>query len=236
MSETTPRYARALLRITGLFPDFDVPFIEHLRRDAVRLLRLREGNRVLDAGCGAGGSFPELVRAVGPSGEVVGVEISPETVVNARRRIGKNGWRNVEVIEAPAQTADPTGSFDGLLMLGAPDVYGSPEALANLLPRVRDGGRVVVFGAKTSSARLGVILNPLLRRAFKTLSFPTTPAPDENPWRLVAPHVEGLEIQERARGAMFLASGSYRFARRDSGSSGGSGSGVRSPRSAAHGA
>ena len=191
---------------------------------------------MLDAGCGMGGCFPDLVRSVGESGEVVGVEISAETVVNARRRIEKNGWKNVEVIEAPAETVRLAGMFDGLLMLGAPDVYGSPEALANLLPHLRDGARIVFFGAKTSSSRLGVVLNPLLRRAFKTFSFSTTPAPDANPWRLVAPHVEGLEIQERAGGAMFLASGTYRFASRDSGSSGGSGSGVRSPRSAAHGA
>jgi precorrin-6B methylase 2 len=236
MSETTPRYARAILRVTRPFPDFDIAFIGPLRREAVRLLRLAEGHRVLDAGCGMGGSFAELARAVGPSGAVVGVEISPETVVNARRRIVKNGWKNVEVVEAPAESVRLTGTFDGLLMMGAPDVYGSSDALANLLPHLKDGARIVLFGAKTSSSRLGVILNPLLKRAFKTFSFSTTPAPDANPWRLVAPHVQGLEIEERARGAMFLASGTYRFASSDSGSSGGSGSGVRSPRSAAHGA
>jgi demethylmenaquinone methyltransferase/2-methoxy-6-polyprenyl-1,4-benzoquinol methylase len=209
MSEATPRYARALLRLARPFPDFDVAFIGPLREEAVRLLRLKEGSRVVDAGCGMGGSFAKLVAAVGPSGEVVGVEISPETVVNARRRIEKNGWKNVEVIEAPAETVRLTGTFDGLLMLGAPDVYGSSEALANLVPHLRDGARIVFFGAKTSRARLGVILNPLLKRAFKAFSFSTTPAPDANPWRLVAPHVEGLEVEERARGAMFLASGTF---------------------------
>ncbi|MEO8053953.1 MAG: methyltransferase domain-containing protein [Acidobacteriota bacterium] len=209
MSGTTPRYARALLRVTRPFPDFDAPFIGNLRRDAVRLLRLTEGHRVLDAGCGMGGSFAGLVGAVGPSGEVVGVEISPETVVNARRRIVKNAWKNVEVVEAPAESVRLTGMFDGLLMLGAPDVYGSREALANLLPHLRDRARIVFFGAKTSSSRVGVVLNPLLKRAFKTFSFPTTPAPDANPWRLVAPHVEGLEVEERARGALFLASGTF---------------------------
>jgi hypothetical protein len=129
-----------------------------------------------------------------------------------------------------------TGVFEGLLMLGAPDVYGSPEALANLLPHLKDGARVVLFGAKTSGSRAGVILNPVLRRAFKSFSFATTPAPDADPWRLVAPHLAKLEVAERAGGSMFLASGTYRFASRDSGSSGGSGSGVLSPRSAAHGA
>jgi ubiquinone/menaquinone biosynthesis C-methylase UbiE len=236
MRNRTPPYARALLRLTRPFPDFDIAFIGRLRRDAVRLLWLKEGDRVLDAGCGSGGSFRGLVDAVGESGEVVGVEISPDATINATRRIEKNGWKNVRVIEAPAQAVRLTGTYDGLLMLGAPDVYGSLEALSNLLPHLRDGARVVLFGAKTSNSRAGVILNPLLRHAFKALSFDTTPEPDAEPWRLVAPFTGEFAIEERAGGSMFLASGTYRFASKDSGSSGGSGSGVRSPRSAAHGA
>jgi SAM-dependent methyltransferase len=98
-SDLTPPYGR-LARLFRPFPDFDPFFIRPVRQKAVELLNLREGNRVLDVGCGPGGSFPYLVRAVGQSGQVVGVEISPEISINARRRIEKNGWRNVEVIEA----------------------------------------------------------------------------------------------------------------------------------------
>jgi hypothetical protein len=50
----TPRYARALLRLTRPFPDFDFAFIGPLRKEAVSLLRLKVGDRVLDAGCGMG--------------------------------------------------------------------------------------------------------------------------------------------------------------------------------------
>jgi cyclopropane fatty-acyl-phospholipid synthase-like methyltransferase len=82
----------------------------------VELLHLKAGDRVLDVGCGPGGSFPYLVHAVGQSGQVIGVEISPEMSINARRRIAKNGWRNVQVIEA-AQDVHLTGLFDGLLCL-----------------------------------------------------------------------------------------------------------------------
>jgi len=156
-----------------------------------------------------GGSFSCLVDSVGSSGEVVGVEISPEVTTNARRRIERNSWRNVRVIEAPAQSADLTNLFDGLLMFAAPDVYASEEALANILPRLRDNARIVFFGAKTSSRRAGMFLNPLLRRAFSTLSFPTTPGPEPEPWRRVAPHLERLEIEDLFLGAMFLASGTY---------------------------
>src|SRR6266700_5871310 len=112
--DRTPLYGY-LARVFRPFPDFDPTFIKPVRQKAVELLNLKEGDRVLDVGCGPGGSFPYLVRAVGQSGQVVGVEISPEISINARRRIEKKGWRNVEVIEAAAQEVHLTGTFDGLL-------------------------------------------------------------------------------------------------------------------------
>jgi demethylmenaquinone methyltransferase/2-methoxy-6-polyprenyl-1,4-benzoquinol methylase len=207
--DLTPRYFRPIVRLIRPFPDFDFPFIQPLRARAVASLNLAPGGRVLDAGCGPGGSLPYLVRAVGTSGQVVGVEISPEVAVNARRRVARHGWQNVQIVESAAQTVELQGSFDGLLMFAAPDVYASQVALDNLLPRLRPGARVAFFGAKTSRRRSGWILNPVLRAAFPRLSFPTTPVPDDEPWRLLAPRLQGLTIDELFFGWMFLASGSY---------------------------
>jgi SAM-dependent methyltransferase len=204
----TPPYARYLVRLTRPFPDFDVSFIKPVRAEAVRLLCLNPGDHVLDLGCGMGGSFPFLVDAVGPSGEVVGVEISPEVVINAQRRIARHGWSNVKVIESAAQTVALTGTYDGLVMFAAPDVYASEEALANVVPHLRVGARVVLFGVKTTSRILGAALNPLLRLALSKLSFETTPHPESDPWRIVAACVERLEVREYFLGTMFLASGS----------------------------
>jgi len=203
----TPPYARLLVHLIRPYPDFDFSFIKPVRQKAVELLHLKQGDRVLDMGCGPGGSFPYLVHAVGPSGEVVGVEISPEISINARRRIAKNERRNVQVIEGAAQDVHLTGMFDGLLMFAAADVYASEEALENIFPHLRDNARVVVFGAKTSSNRLGVILNPFLRMLFSKLSFRTTPSPDYEPWRMLAKRVEKLVVEEYLFGWMFLASG-----------------------------
>jgi SAM-dependent methyltransferase len=204
----TPPYFRCLVRLSRPFPDFDFSFIKPLRAKAVGLLDPAPGARVLDMGCGPGGGLSYLQHAVGPSGEVVGVEISPEVVINARRRVARHQWSNVQVIEAPARTVKLNGAFDGLLMFAAPDVFASQLALDNVLPHVRANARVVLFGAKTSRRRCGWILNPLLRALFPNLSFRTTPAPDHEPWRLLAPHLQGLTIEEYFFGWMFLASGS----------------------------
>jgi ubiquinone/menaquinone biosynthesis C-methylase UbiE len=111
-----PLYGRVLSWVTRPFPDFDFSFIKPVRQRAVELLNLKPGDRVLDVGCGPDGSFPFLVPAVGSSGKVVGVEISPEVSFNARKRIARNKWENVEVIEAAAQEVHLTGTFDGLLI------------------------------------------------------------------------------------------------------------------------
>lgn len=204
--DLTPPYGY-LIRLLRPFPDFDPPFIKPVRQKAVELLKLKTGDRVLDVGCGPGGSFPYLVHAVGQSGEVVGVEISPKISVNARRRITKNGWKNVHVIEGAAQAVHLTGPFDGLLMFAAADVYGSEEALENIFSHLRDHARVAAFGAKLSSRRLGSILNPVLKMLFN-LSFSTTPRPDYEPWRMLMQRVQKLDVEEYFFGLMFLCWGS----------------------------
>jgi demethylmenaquinone methyltransferase/2-methoxy-6-polyprenyl-1,4-benzoquinol methylase len=204
----TPPYARFLVRLIRPFPNFDFFFVKSLRQRAVQLLQLRPGDRVLDAGCGPGGSFPYLVDAVGHSGEVVGVEISPETATNASRRIAKNGWSHVQVVVADAQQVTLQGKFDGLLMFAAPDVYASPLALANILPCLKKNSRVVIFGAKLSRRRLGGMFNPLLRSAFSNLTFASTPRLNYEPWALLKNHVDEITVQEYFFGWMFLAWGS----------------------------
>jgi SAM-dependent methyltransferase len=209
VQSSTPLYFRLALRLLRPFPDFDFGFIKPVRVRAVELLMLHEGQRVLDVGCGPGGSFPYLRAAVGTTGSVIGVEISPEVAELAQRRIERYGWSNVEVRIAPAQTVALANQFDGLHMFAAPDVFASESALANLLPRLRVGARIVFFGAKTSSGRFGWVLNPFFRLAFPKLTFVSTPVPNAEPWKLLAPHLVDFAVQELFFGWIFLASGTF---------------------------
>ncbi|MBK6458920.1 MAG: methyltransferase domain-containing protein [Gemmatimonadetes bacterium] len=206
----TPPYFRFVARFLRPRPDFDFGFIKPVRAEAVRRLGLAPGARVLDAGCGPGGSLPFLRAAVGETGECVGVEISPTVAALAERRIAQRGWSNVSVRVAPAQLVELPGSFDGLLMFAAPDVYASPEAVHHLLPRLRPGAGVAFFGAKLSSGRWGWLLNGPFRWLMPRLSFASTPVPTEAPWDLWRPHLEQLEVREFFFGWMFLASGRVR--------------------------
>lgn len=202
-----PLYARYLVCLTRPFPDFDFSFIKPVRQKLVKLLNLKPGDRVLDAGCGSGGSFPYLQKSVGLSGEVTGVEISPQTVTNTRKRIEKNKWQNVNVIEADVRNVSLTGKFDGLLMFAAPDVYASEDALSNIFPYLKENARVAIFGAKISNRRFGWLLNGLLRMTSAGLSFTSTPKVESEPWKILQRRLVKISIEEYFFGWMFIAYG-----------------------------
>ena len=62
----------------------------------VALASLREGDAVLDLGSGAGIDCFLAAQAVGPSGRVVGVDLSPEMIDRARANAASAGYANVE--------------------------------------------------------------------------------------------------------------------------------------------
>jgi precorrin-6B methylase 2 len=205
--ELTPLYGRVLAPLIRPFPNFDLFFVKSLRRQAISRLQLRPGDRVLDAGCGPGGSFPDLMSAVTSSGAVVGVEISPDLAAHAQKRIARNGWTNAQVIVADARQVKLQGSFDALLMLGTPDVYASPSALANLLPYLKNKARVVAFGAKLSHHRMGRALNSVFRWSFSKTTFSSTPKLEYDPLKTLRERGVTLTSEEHFLGWMFLAWG-----------------------------
>jgi ubiquinone/menaquinone biosynthesis C-methylase UbiE len=51
----------------------------------------KPGERVLDVGCGAGQTVVQLAEAVGPAGEVVGIDIAPLLGPAAFRKLRSAG-------------------------------------------------------------------------------------------------------------------------------------------------
>ena len=60
------------------------PLQEPVIRSAIQALRLPPGSRGLDAGCGIGLQALLLAEAVGPTGHVTGLDLSPQFLVHAR--------------------------------------------------------------------------------------------------------------------------------------------------------
>ncbi|MEP6816078.1 MAG: methyltransferase domain-containing protein [Marmoricola sp.] len=76
------------------------------RERAIPALHLRDGSRVLDIGCGTGLNFPLLLAAVGPRGQVVGVDRSREMLAVSRRKTIHLPPGNVALVEADAEQLD----------------------------------------------------------------------------------------------------------------------------------
>ena len=62
----------------------------------VAIASLQEGQVVLDLGSGAGFDCFLAARAVGASGRVIGVDMTPDMLAKARENARKNGFGNVE--------------------------------------------------------------------------------------------------------------------------------------------
>ena len=103
------------------------------------------GEVALDIGCGRGAALLPLAEAVGPSGRVVGIDLSPRMVEAAAAQVAaRSVGATVEVRVGDAQGPDLTpGTFDviasSLVLFFRPDPPGALSAWRELLA---DGGRL----------------------------------------------------------------------------------------------
>lgn len=107
-------------------------------------LGLRAGEVVLDVGSGAGAATIEAARAVGPSGRVVGADVSASLVDHARAAARAAGVANVTFVLADVQVDAIGGQpFDVAMSQFGVMFFDHPvTAFANVLDHVTDGGRL----------------------------------------------------------------------------------------------
>lgn len=127
----------------------------------MRRLALRPGDRALDLGCGTGLSLPLLREAVGGSGRLYGAELSPDMLAVARAKVQSAGWRNVDVIEANAETFEIDEPVDGILCFYTHDIMLSPTALPRAIRHQKRGGRVTAAGGQLMRGWVGWLVNPV---------------------------------------------------------------------------
>ncbi|MFE3881413.1 class I SAM-dependent methyltransferase [Streptomyces lydicus] len=125
-------------------------------------LGLREGDRVLDAGCGTGRALPALREAVGPRGTVLGADLTPE-MLQAAVRAGRDRYAALllaDVTRLPLPDAALDAVFAAGLISHLPDSAGG---LTELARSVRPGGRLALFhpiGRAALAARKGRPITP----------------------------------------------------------------------------
>ncbi|MET7489865.1 class I SAM-dependent methyltransferase [Streptomyces sp. NPDC005538] len=129
---------------------------------AVAELALRAADRVLDAGCGTGRALPPLHAAVGPSGVVVGADLTP-AMLEAAVRAGRDreGYLLLADVAALPLRSE---SLDAVFAAGLIAHLPQPELNLRELARVvRPGGTLALFhpiGRAALAARQGRQLTP----------------------------------------------------------------------------
>jgi len=119
------------------------------------------GERVVDIGCGCGGTTIELGRRVAPGGRVLGLDVSAPMLARAAERLPPG--LPVEFVQADATTHPfAAGSFDLLFSRFGVMFFAEPaRSFANLRRALRAGGR---------------------------LTFVCWRAPRDNPWMMLPLH------------------------------------------------
>jgi SAM-dependent methyltransferase len=110
---------------------------------AIGELDIRRGATVVDVGCGAGRALPDLEAAVGPDGLVVGVDVTPEMLVEARRHLPSP---SPTVLADAAWLPLPRGACDVIFAAGLLSHLADPVlGLVEFARVAADDGRLALF-------------------------------------------------------------------------------------------
>jgi len=145
------------------------PTLHPGRVDAIRRMKIKPGDRVLEVGVGTGINAALYPRDC----SVTGIDLSTKMLAKAHRRIVRKDVHNVRLLEMDATNlkfADDT--FDVVYAPYVISVVPDPVAVAREMFRVcRPGGRVVILNHFRSRNKVGAWLEWLIAPIGKYLGF-----------------------------------------------------------------
>lgn len=147
------RDREALVWQTGVWDRISDVYVREIDRrfgpvvdGVVARAALRSDQRVLDLGTGTGAVAERAAALVGPSGRVLGVDISPEMLARARRRVTTRGLTNVAFREGRAEALPvEDAAYDAVLAsLSLMYVIDRAAAAREIARVLRPGGRSMI--------------------------------------------------------------------------------------------
>jgi ubiquinone/menaquinone biosynthesis C-methylase UbiE len=122
-----------------------------LTRGALDHAAPKLGERVIDIGCGSGTTVLELAARVGPSGYVLGADVSKASVEKARERIAAAGVHQAEMMLCDVSThISPANSFDLVFSRFGVMFFADPVAtFANIRKSMKPDGRLALAVFRT---------------------------------------------------------------------------------------
>jgi len=122
---------------------------QHYRRRAVAALGLQRGDAVVELGCGTGLNFPLLQGMVGPTGKIIGVDLTDQMLAQAEQRIARYGWQNVELVRTDANSFIYPKGVRGILSTFALTLMPDFDRIIRIgRDALAAGGRFVILDFK----------------------------------------------------------------------------------------
>lgn len=151
-SEQVARLANLFDAVAASYDAVEVAFFGPIADELVFRLAPIPGERALDIGCGTGQVVRRLAEAVGVAGRVVGIDLSPAMVHEARAKMAAAGLADVDFRVMDARDPDlPEGSFDviaaSLVLFFLPDPAAALRAWSRLLTGSGRAG-ITTFAAR----------------------------------------------------------------------------------------
>jgi ubiquinone/menaquinone biosynthesis C-methylase UbiE len=181
------------------------------RLRAVRALGLRPGDSVVDVACGTGLNFSLIKEAIGPTGRIVGVDLTDAMLAQARQRVETNGWANVSLVQADAAEFDFPAEVDGILSTYAlSHVPECGDVIAHGAAALSHGGRWVVLDLKVpdNPPRWLAELGTAVARPFGSIDEWIARRPWEAVRAAMKDSLADVSWTELSFGTAFLAAGS----------------------------
>lgn len=138
-----------------------------LRRLEVELARLKQGDKVLEIGCGTGSLTIAAKEQVGPSGEAAGIDIAPEMAARAIRKAARKKINVSIKTGSIASIPYPDKYFNAVIcsfmIFHMPDDVRM-KGFKEIYRVLKHGGRYFIFDGTTRNKRYDIReLAPILK-------------------------------------------------------------------------
>lgn len=176
------------------------------RKKAVTALNLKPGDTVVEIACGTGLNFSLLQNAVGPSGKIIGVDITDKMLEQAQRRIDKHGWTNIELIKTDASEFIFPKDINGIISVFAITLIPEyAQIIENGSRALAKGGRFAILDFKKPGNR-PLWLTKLL--VFLTKGFGVSlDLADHHPWETITKCLSPVMFKDLYFGFTYLSVG-----------------------------
>lgn len=126
-------------------------FYNRLER-VIEDLNIPPGAKVLEVGAGTGTSFPAYPNHC----EITGIDLAPDMLARARKKIEENSWSHLQVMEMNALALEfPDNTFDYVMAFHVVTVVPDPVRMIVEAQRVcKPGGKIVIVNHFTSDRRI----------------------------------------------------------------------------------